>query len=95
MSKKINSPSSSYSSIRNRKSASPNLGYGSSLFKALFILFLVLGIVTVFFAFFTEEYFSLFLTIGLNSIIFSFVFKFMESVILLLKEIRQELNKGE
>lgn len=28
MSKQINSPSSNYSSIRNRKSASPNLGYG-------------------------------------------------------------------
>lgn len=71
------------------------VSYGETLFKVLFIVFLSLGIITTFLALFTEEYLTIVLTIGANTILFSFLFKFMESVILLLKDIKLELkNKG-
>lgn len=97
MSKRINSPQSNYSSIRNRKKSNSGIGYGETLFKILFVIFLILGLIVSFLALFTDEYLTLVLTIGINTILFSFLFKFMVSVILLLKGIKKELkiNNGE
>ena len=79
--------------MRNRQLGSTKVNYGETLFKVLFVVFLILGIITTFIAFFSEEYFTIILTIGVNTILFSFLFKFMESVILLLKDITIELKK--
>ncbi|HAH50437.1 MAG TPA: hypothetical protein DCL80_03900 [Balneola sp.] len=92
MSKRLNSPKSNYSSIRNRKRSNSGIGYGETLFKVLFVVFLISGLIVSFVAFFTDEYLTLVLTLGVNTILFSFLFKFMESVILLLKDIKKELK---
>ncbi|HAH50459.1 MAG TPA: hypothetical protein DCL80_04010 [Balneola sp.] len=82
-------------SMRNRQLGNTKINYGETLFKVLFIVFLTLGISATFIALFIEEYFSIILTIGVNTILFSFLFKFMESVILLLKGIKKELQNND
>lgn len=91
MSKKINRYQKSYPSMGNRMRNS-KVNHGETLFKILFVIFLALGIITTFLALFMEEYLTIILTIGINTILFSFLFKFMESVILLLKDIKLELK---
>ena len=78
--------------MRNRHLGNSNQNYGETLFKILFILFLSLGTITVFLTVILTEYLSLLLTIGINTVLFSFVFKFMESVIILLLDIKRELK---
>ena len=89
----MNKTQKTYPSMRNRQLGNTKVNYGETLFKVLFVVFLILGIITTFIAFFSEEYFTIILTIGVNTILFSFLFKFMESVILLLKDITIELKK--
>jgi hypothetical protein len=72
-----------------RKSRKKN-GYGKNLFKVLFYLFLLAGLLSLISSFIFETYFALFISTGINTILFSFVFKFMESVILLLREIKEK-----
>lgn len=86
----MNQPKSSYSSVRTNKRFKRNKDYGQTLFKTLFIIVLSLGVLTCIASLFLDEYFTLYLTIGVNSILFSFLFKFMESVITLLREIKDK-----
>ena len=66
-------------------------GYGENLFKVLFYLLLAVGVLLLISAFLFDAYFTLLISTGINTILFSFAFKFMESVITLLNELKEKL----
>jgi len=66
--------------------------FGENLFKVLFYILLVVGVLSIISAFFFDVYFTLFISSGINTILFSFAFKFMESVIVLLREIKEDIQ---
>ncbi len=86
----MNQTKRSLSSSRGNKRFNKTNDYGETLFKVLFIINLILGVLVSLSALIIEDYFSLLLSIGLSTILFSFVFRFMENVISLLKEIKSK-----
>lgn len=77
----------------NNDSKKEEHNYGDNMFNVLYHLFVIGGFLLLIYSIFAEN-FAL-IAVAVQVILISYIYKFMESVILLLKEVKQQLAKKD